>query len=148
MYVFKEELAEEKFIVDDPTPISETNEMDLFNDLPESFPFSFNLGEELTGAFADEENLENPLLDCDPEASNDNQDQEDETEDRMYEDETINEENYENYENLETENNDNDDIDNNDSTSTIAADDQQVVDHNAAYSEPETRGIFVFITRT
>ncbi len=147
MYVFKEELAEEKFIVDDPTLISETNKMDLFqNDSPESFPFSFNLGKELTGAFVDEENTENPLLDCDPEASNDNQDQEDETEDRIYgDDEAVNEENSEN---LETENNDNDDTDNNDSTSTTAADDKQVVDHNVAYTEPETWGIFVFITQT
>ncbi len=75
---------EEKFIVDDPTPINETNKMDLFqNDLPESLPFSFNSGEELTDAFVDEENPENSLLDCDPQASNDNQDQEDETEDRI-----------------------------------------------------------------
>ncbi len=41
-----------------------------------------------------------------------------------------------------------DDIDNNDSTSTIAADDDQVIYHNAAYMEPETRDIFVFIMRT
>ncbi len=111
--------------------------MDLFqNDSLESFPFSFNSGEELTSAFVDEENPENPLLDCDPEASNDNQDQEDETEDRINgDDEAVNEENYENSKNLETENNDNDDIDNNDSTSTITADDEQVVDHNAAYCQ-------------
>ncbi len=72
--------------------------------------FRFHLiWEELTGAFVDEENLENPLLDCDPEASNGNQDQEDETEDRIYgDDEAVIEENYENSKNLETENNDND----------------------------------------
>ncbi len=141
---------EEKFIVDDLTPISETNEMELFqNDSPESFPFSFNAGEELTSAFVNKEILENPLLDCDPEASNDNQNQENETEDRIYgDDEAVNEENYENSEKLETGNNNNDDIDNNDSTSTIAADDEQVVDHNAAYTKVETQGIFVFITRT
>ncbi len=150
MYVFKEELAEEKFIVVDPTTISETNKMDLFqNDSPGSFLFSFNSGEELTGAFVDEKNPENPSLDCDLEASNDSQDQGDETGDRIYgDDEAINEGNYENSENLETENNDNDDIDNNDNTSTIAADVVRVVDHNAAYMEPETLGIFVFTTRT
>ncbi len=92
----------------------------------------------MTGAFVDEKNLENPLLDCDSEASNNNQDQEDETEDRIYrDDKVVNEEIYKNSENLGTENNDNDGIDNNDSMSTIVANDKQVVDHNAAYMEPE-----------